>query len=136
MQLYDILESSKIDGKPNWRLYKARQRQRQKNEVEKNKEGQKKWQAKHRMKVRQAKRVHMKRAGEAFPSRMAKKRALKAALVAALIESPTTHGMLENMGHVRSPEEEDTQIAAGPSKTSLLPYKQQNENDPTMQGQQ
>lgn len=88
------------------------------------------------MKVRQAKRVHMKRAGEAFPSRMAKKQALKAALVAALIESPTTHGMLENMGHVRSPEEEDTQIAAGPSKTSLLPYKQQNENDPTMQGQQ
>ena len=144
--MYDILESSKIDGKPNWRLYKARQRQRQKNEVEKNKEGQKKQQAKHRMKVRQAKRAHIKRAGEAFPSRMAKKRALdlakeslpatpakKAALVAALIESPTTRGMLENMGHVRSPEEEeDAQIAAAAFKdvsTALQTTKRKRSND-------
>ena len=33
-----ILELKKVDGKPNWKLYTARQRLKRKREVEKNKE--------------------------------------------------------------------------------------------------
>ena len=45
----------------------------------------------------------------------------KAALVAALIDdSPTTHGVLESMDHVRTPEDqEETQVAAATFKDVL-----------------
>ena len=119
-----MIGSTKSTGKPDWRLYKARQRQRQKDVMEAKKKNQRQRKSKERSKTRQA-IPQQNKERPAFPSRMAKKRALdsvrkslpysprkKVAVVAALVESPSTRKALEQLGHVRSPEDEDdTRIA-------------------------
>ena len=92
-------------GKPDWRLYKAQQRQRQKDAAEAKKKNQRQRKSKERLKTRQV-----------IPQQMAKKRALDSVRKSlpysprkkvALVESPLTRKALEQLGHVRSPEDED-----------------------------
>ena len=99
--------------KPNWRLYKARQRARQKAEKE----------------TPLSKSVPVPSPNavrQAFPNRTAPKRAIdtakailpriarkKSVVVSSLIESPTTRQSLQQCGYVKSPEnEEGLQIAS------------------------
>ena len=99
--------------KPNWRLYKARQRARQKAEKE----------------TPLSKSVPVPSPNavrQAFPNRTAPKRAIdtakailpritrkKIVVVSSLIESPTTRQSLQQCGYVKSPEnEEGLQIAS------------------------
>ena len=111
-----VAEEDRNEGeapKPNWRLYKARQRAKQKAEKEK---------------IR-SKSVPVPSAiavREAFCNRTARKRAIdtakaslprsprkKIAVVSSLIESPTTRQSLQQRGYVNSPEnEEELQMAS------------------------
>lgn len=99
--------------KPNWRLYKARQRARQKAEKE--------------TPLSKSAPVPSPNAlRQAFPNRTARKRAIdtakailpritrrKIAVVSSRIESPTTRQSLQQCGYVKSPEnEEGLQIAS------------------------
>ena len=137
--------STQTNGKPNWRLYKARQRQRQKDAENIRKKDQRKRKSKERTKSRQITPTQGNES-QAFPRRMAKKRALdsvrknlpasprkKVAVVAALVESPSTRKALEHMGRVRSPEdEEDTRIATAALNdmaTALDATKNKRSND-------
>ena len=99
--------------KPNWRLYKARQRAWQKAEKE--------TPLSRSVPVRSPNTVR-----EAFSNRAARKRAIdtakailpriarkKSVVVSSLIESPTTRQSLQQCGYVKSPEnEEGLQIAS------------------------
>ena len=102
-------------SKPNWRFYKARQRKREREE-----------------KVRASSTsasVSPKSVRGAFANRTARKRAVdatksslpssprkKVAVVASLVNSPTTRQSLQRLGHVNTPEnEEEVQLA-----TSIL----------------
>ena len=93
--------------KPNWRLYKARQRARQKAEQE--------TPLSKSVPVRSPNTVR-----EAFSNRTAPKRAIdtakailpritrkKSVVVSSLIESPTTRQSLQQCGYVKSPENEE-----------------------------
>ena len=98
--------------KPNWRLYKARQRARQKAEQE----------------TPLSKSVPVPSPNavrQAFPNRTAPKRAIdtakailpriarkKSVVVSSLIESPTTRQSLQQCGHVKSPENEEGLLIA------------------------
>ena len=111
-----VAEEDRDEGearKPNWRLYKARQRARQKAEKE----------------TPLSKSVPVPSPNavrQAFPNRTAPKRAIdtakailpritrkKIVVVSSLIESPTTRQSLQQCGYVKSPEnEEGLQIAS------------------------
>jgi len=98
--------------KPNWRLYKARQRARQKAEKE----------------TPFSKSVPVPSPNavrQAFPTRTARKRAIdtakailpritrkKIVVVSSLIESPTTRQSLQQFGYVNSPENEEGLLIA------------------------
>ena len=98
--------------KPNWLLYKAQQRARQKAEKE----------------TPLSKSVPVPSPNavrQAFPNRTAPKRAIdtakailpriarkKSVVVSSLIESPTTRQSLQQCGYVKSPENEGLQIAS------------------------
>ena len=111
-----VAEEDRDEGearKPNWRLYKARQRARQKAEKE--------------TPLSKSAPVPSPNAlRQAFPNRTARKRAIdtakailpritrrKIAVVSSLIERPTTKQALQQCGYVKSPEnEEGLQIAS------------------------
>ena len=111
-----VTEEDRDEGearRPNWRLYKARQRARQKAEKE--------TPLSKSVPVRSPNTVR-----EAFSNRAARKRAIdtakailpritrkKIAVVSSLIESPTTRQSLQQCGYLKSPEnEEGLQIAS------------------------
>lgn len=92
--------------KPNWRLYKARQRARQRAEKEKTSST--------------SVPVSPNAVRGAFPNRTARRRAVdatmdslprsprrKVAVAAALIDSPTTRQSLQRLGYVKSSENEE-----------------------------
>ena len=98
--------------KPNWRLYKARQRARKRQEKEKTSS--------------KSIAVSPNAVREAFSNRTARKRAVdatknslprsprkKVAVVASLVTSPSTRQSLQRLGYVNSPEnEEEVQVAS------------------------
>ena len=119
--------------KPNWRLYKAKQRARKKAENEK----------------KASTNVHVSpnavRRG-AFPNRTSRKRAVdttrtylpssprkKVAVIASLVESPTTQHTLQRLGYLNSPENrEDERMAPAileDAKTALQATKRKRSND-------
>ena len=110
-----VAEEDRDEGearKPNWRLYKARQRARQKAEKE----------------TPLSKSVPVPSPNavrQAFPNRTAPKRAIDTAkatlpritrqkifVVSSLIESPTTRQSLQQCGYVKSPENEEGLLIA------------------------
>ena len=110
-----VAEEDRDEGeapKPNWRLYKTRQRARQKAEKE----------------TLLSKRVPVPSPNavrQVFPNSPARKRAIdtakailpritrkKIVVVSSLIESPTTKQSLQQCGYVNSPENEDGLLIA------------------------
>ena len=119
--------------KPNWRLYKAKQRARKKAENEK--------------KASTNVPVSPNAVRGAFPNRTSRKRAVdttranlpssprkKVAVIASLVESPTTQHTLQRLGYLNSPEnQEDVRMASAileDAKTALqATTKRKRSND-------
>ena len=119
--------------KPNWRLYKAKQRARKKAENEK--------------KASTNVPVSPNAVRGAFPNRTSRKRAVdttranlpssprkKVAVIASLVESPTTQHTLQRLGYLNSPEnQEDERMASAileDAKTALqATTKRKRSND-------
>ena len=117
--------------KPNWRLYKAKQRTRKKAEKEKTSTNV---------------LVSPNAVRGAFPNRTSWKRAVdstranlpssprkKVAVIASLVESPTTQHALQRLGYLNSPEnQEDVRMASAvleDAKTALQATKRKRSND-------
>ena len=118
--------------KPNWRLYKAKQRARKKAENEK--------------KASTNVPVSPNAVRGTFPKRTSRKRAVdttrtylpssprkKVAVIASLVESPKTQHSLQRLGYLNSPEnQEDERMASAileDAKTALQATKRKRSND-------
>ena len=118
--------------KPNWRLYKAKQRARKKAENEK--------------KASTNVPVSPNAVRGTFPKRTSRKRAVdttrtylpssprkKVAVIASLVESPKTQHSLQRLGYLNSPEnQEDERIASAileDAKTALQATTKKRSND-------
>ena len=118
--------------KPNWRLYKAKQRARKKAENEK--------------KASTNVPVSPNAVRGTFPKRTSRKRAVdttrtylpssprkKVAVIASLVESPKTQYSLQRLGYLNSPEnQEDERIASAileDAKTALQATTKKRSND-------
>ena len=118
--------------KPNWRLYKAKQRARKKAENEK--------------KASSNVPVSPNAVRGTFPKRTSRKRAVdttrtylpssprkKVAVIASLVESPKTQHSLQRLGYLNSPEnQEDERMASAileDAKTALQATKRKRSND-------
>lgn len=126
-------ERERKASKPKWRLYKAKQRARKKAENEK--------------KASTNVPVSPNAVRGAFPNRTSRKRAVdttranlpssprkKVAVIASLVESPTTQHTLQRLGYLNSPEnQEDVRMASAileDAKTALqATTKRKRSND-------
>ena len=101
-------------SKPNWRFYKARQRKREREEKERASSTSASVSPKS-VRGAFANRTARKRAVDATKSSLPSSPRKKVAVVASLVNSPTTRQSLQRLGHVNTPENEEVQLA-----TSIL----------------
>ena len=96
--------------KPNWRLYKAKQRARKKAENEK-KASTNVPVSPNAVRVTFPKRTSRKRAVDSTRANLPSSPRKKVAVIASLVESPTTQHTLQRLGYLNSPEnQEDVRI--------------------------
>ena len=118
--------------KPNWRLYKAKQRARKKAENEK-KASTNVPVSPNAVRVTFPKRTSRKRAVDSTRANLPSSPRKKVAVIASLVESPTTQHTLQRLGYLNSPEnQEDERMASAileDAKTALQATKRKRSND-------
>ena len=119
-------------SKPNWRLYKARQRAREREEKERASSTSASVSPKS-VRGAFANRTARKRAVDATKSSLPRSPRKKVAVVASLVNSPTTRQSLQRLGHVNTPEnEEEVQLATSileDASEALQTTKRKRSND-------